>query len=85
MILNYNFNEPFKFKPNYKDLREALAQILCEQVKSIHGKLFNFDGAYQMALYFLVNLNEEDNDDLLEYFRDELEEYFYDKAKSQYQ
>lgn len=84
MEINYEFDTPFTYEVNYRELDDALVGILCENVKHKHGSLYYEDGAYQMAVYVVKELDTV-KDSLVEYFEEELKQEFEDRAYRQYQ
>lgn len=83
MILTYEFNEEeFDYEVDFKELQKALVEILCDHVKCLHKTLYNKDGAYQMAMYIVHELDL--TDELQEQLKDKLYEYFYDDAYDAY-
>ena len=84
MKIEYEFDdEVYEFEPEWTSLHEALVKILTKNVQELHKGLYNADGAYQMAMYVVNELDTIDT--LCENLEDELYEYYYDEAEREYQ
>ena len=89
MQIHYDFGScGYDYKPDEEDFENALIEILCNNVKSLNGGVYNKYGAYQMAVYILKVLKQDLDYDLAEmfgeWFEEELKEHFYKKAFDQY-
>lgn len=80
---DYKCGVPYEYEVDYQELKEAVVEILCRNVKYKQKSLYNEDGAYQMAMYLVNDLACLDS--LCENLEDELHEYFYDKAEKDYE
>lgn len=83
MTIHYDFGCDYEYEVDYKELRQALVKILCDNAKDIHQGLFEEGGAFQMANYVVYELDIVD--ELCENLKEALTDYFYSKAERQYE
>lgn len=84
MFIDYSFDdeENYTYEVDYDELKKAIVKILCNNAHCVNGKLFEPNGAYQVAMYVVYNLDLVDS--LSENLEDELREFFEDKAYEKY-
>lgn len=85
MYLKYEFGDygEFEFDVDFYNLKKALVEIMCKNLKQKHKDLYDDNGAHQMAMYVVYDLDIVD--ELSECFLEELQEYFYNDAKEEYE
>ena len=85
MTLKYDFggDMPYEYDVEYKELRKALVELLCEKTNYVNGTMFEPTGAYQTAMYVVYEMDIVDA--IANNFEDDLYEYFRDKAFDQYE
>lgn len=85
MVINYEDEEfgdyGYEYEVDYQELKKAVVKILCKNVKDKEKSIYNEEGAYQMAIYIVNDLDCLDS--LCENLEDELHDFFYDKALEQ--
>ena len=81
MIIKYEEFGDYEYEVDQTELEKAVVEILCRNVKNKEKSLYNDDGAYQMAMYVVHDLDLMD--ELAENLESELHDWFYDKAQTQ--
>ena len=90
MYIKYEIEEEngyvreFEYEPDDKKLQDFIIKLLLRDVKDINGTMYNEDGAYQMAVYMVSELECYEHlaknvyyDEIKEHFeRDAYEEYY---------
>lgn len=83
MTLRYDFNgDDFEYDADWEDIKEELIDMLTDGLRDKEGSLFSYDGAYQMAVYIIRDLDFADA--FFEAFEEEIKEAFEDKAYESY-
>lgn len=79
---NY-YVDSFEYEPDDKKLQDFIIKLLLRDVKDINGSMYSEDGAYQMAVYMVGELECYEHLAKNVYY-DEIKEHFESDAYEEY-